>query len=53
MGEPLKHFGDGEVLLDWEFIDHHRHIRFSSTQAHGPGTDLLTLEVHDIETGRF
>jgi len=53
VGKPLKHFGDGLVLVDWKFIDGDRHIRFSSTQAHGPGTDWLTIEVHDIETGRL
>jgi len=53
VGKPLKHFGDGLVLLDWDFIDGDRHIRFSSTQAHGPGTDWLTMEVHDIVTGRL
>ncbi len=42
VGRPLKHFGDGLVLLDWDFIDGDRHIRFSSSQAHGPGTDWLT-----------
>ncbi len=52
-GKPLKHFGDGLVLVDWKFIDNNRHIRFSSTQAHGPGTDWLAMEVHDIETGRL
>src|SRR5262249_8796233 len=53
VGKPIKHFGDGLVLVDWEFIDRDRDIRFSSTQAHGPGTDWLTMEVHDIETGRL
>jgi hypothetical protein len=52
-GKPLKHFGDGLVLLDWDFVDDDRHIRFSSSQAHGPGADWLTMEVHDIETGRL
>jgi Carboxypeptidase regulatory-like domain len=53
VGKPLKHFGDGLVLVDWKFVDGDRHIRFSSTQAHGPGADWLTIEVHDIETGRL
>ena len=53
VGKPLKHFGDGLVLVDWKFIDGDRHIRFASTQAHGPGTDWLTMEVHDIEAGRL
>ncbi len=53
VGKPIKHFGDGLVLVDWEFIDRDRDIRFSSTQAHGPGTDWFTMEVHDIETGRL
>jgi hypothetical protein len=53
VGKPLKHFGDGFVLLDWDFIDDDRQIRFSSSQAHGPGTDWHTMEVHDIETGRL
>lgn len=51
--KPLKHFGDGLVLVDWKFIDGDKHIRFSSSPAHGPGADWLTIEVHDIETGRL
>jgi hypothetical protein len=53
VGKPLRHFGDGLVLLDWDFIDDDTHIQFSSTQAHGPGTDWLSMEAHDIETGRL
>jgi len=53
VGKPLRHLGDGLVLLEWDFIDDDKHIQFSSSQAHGPGTDWLSLEVHDIETGRL
>jgi Carboxypeptidase regulatory-like domain len=53
VGKPLRHFGDRLMLLDWDFIDDDKHIRFSSSQAHGPGTDWLTMEVHDLETGRL
>ena len=53
VGKPLKHFGDGLVLRDWDFVDDDNHIEFSSSTAHGPGTDWLTMEVHDIETGRL
>ena len=53
VGKPLRHFGDGLMLRDWDFIDDDNHIRFSSSSAHGPGTDWLRMEVHDIETGRL
>jgi hypothetical protein len=53
VGKPLRHFGDGLMLLDWDFIDDDTHVQFSSSQVHGPGTDWLTIEVHDIETGRL
>ena len=53
VGKPLKHFGDGLMLLDWSFTDDDKRIRFSSSQAHGTGANWLTMEVHDIETGRL
>jgi hypothetical protein len=53
VGRPLRHFGDGLMLLDWDFIDDDKHIQFSSSQVHGPGTDWHTIEVHDLETGRL
>jgi hypothetical protein len=53
VGKPLRHFGDGLMLLDWGFIDDDKHIQFSSSQVHGPGADWRTIEVHDIETGRL
>ena len=37
VGKPLRHFGDGLVLIDWDFIDNDKRIQFSSSQAHGPG----------------
>jgi protocatechuate 3,4-dioxygenase beta subunit len=53
VGKPLRHFGDGLMLLDWDFIDDDKHIQFSSSQTHGPGTDWLTMEVQVLETGRL
>ena len=53
VGKPLRYFGDGLMLLDWDFIDDDKQIQFSSSQTHGPGTDWLSMEVHDIETGRL
>jgi hypothetical protein len=53
VGKPLSHFSDGLMLLDWDFIDDDKHVQFSSSQTHGPGTDWLSMEVHDIETGRL
>ncbi len=53
LGKPLKHFGNGLMLLDWGFVDDDRHVVFSSSQTHGPGTDWHTMEVHDIKTHRL
>jgi hypothetical protein len=51
--KPLKLFGDGLMLRDWEFTDSDKHVQFSSSPAHGPQSEWLTTEVHDIETGRL
>ena len=53
VGKPLRHFGSDLMLIDWHFIDDDKHIQFWSSQAHGPGTDRVTKEVHDIDTGRL
>jgi hypothetical protein len=52
-GKPIKNFGNGLMLIDWEFVDDDRHVEFSSSQTHGPGANWLTMEVHDIETGQL
>jgi hypothetical protein len=52
VGKPLRHFGADQMLVDWHFVDD-KHIEFSSSAAHGPGTDWVSKEVHDIETGRL
>jgi hypothetical protein len=53
LGKPMRHFGNGLMLIDWQFIDDDKQVQFSSSQLHGPGTDWHTMEIHDIETGRL
>jgi hypothetical protein len=52
VSKPLRHFDARSMLVDWHFIND-KHIQFSSSPAHGPGTDWVIKEVHDIETGRL
>ena len=52
-GGRIKHFGDGLMLLDWQFVDGDKHVQFSSSQVHGPGSLWHIMEVHDIQTGRL
>jgi hypothetical protein len=53
VGKPVRVFGNGLVLIDWQFVDADSQVQFSSSQAHGIGANWLTVEVHDIETGRL
>jgi len=53
VGKSLRHFGDGLMLLDWQFVDGDKHVQFSSSQVHGPGSLWHIMEVHDIQTGRL
>jgi hypothetical protein len=53
VGKSLRHFGDGLMLLDWQFVDGDKQVQFSSSQVHGPGSLWHTMEVHDIQTGRL
>jgi len=53
VGKSLRHFGDGLMLLDWQFVDGDKHVQFSSSQVHGPGSLWHIMEVQDIQTGRL
>jgi hypothetical protein len=53
VGAPAKHFTNGLMLLDWQFVDDDKHVQFSSSQVHGPGADWHTMDVYDIQTRRL
>lgn len=53
VGKPVRIFGNGLVLIDWQFVAAGSQVQFSSSQAHGIGANWHSIEVHDIETGRL
>lgn len=53
VGKPFRRFGNGFMLNDWSFVDHDKHVQFSSSQTHGTGANWQTVDIWDIDTGRL